>query len=1139
MSSESTARSHDPGGEKPPANARRSTRLAIAVPIVLSGRDAAGEQFREETRTISISRHGAAIATSHIIKHGAELVIANESLGVTARARAVRFTRDAASGAPHQVAVELESRESRNVWGIRYPPPDWRLPAAPPAPSQSPEQPTDEAPALAETAIEIDLGGAFSAEAAGASAGADIPASPPAASQAAPPESQPSAQEPDQPSESIDVASLALEVEARVEAAVQAGLARLEQRQSGFATAEESLGGVAKLADEAGVRLESLLSRTEEADRRAREQTDRARSELERFSGELVSSVTDKLGRMLSQAVETSAPSLLNDFKSQTANEAAAIFERLRSDISASLASSREEALSSSSRGLQEQQAQTIAETSNELNRTAQAAVEEALARMREPMKQIQESALQDLIRECLARSAAEIDAKRTIALEEIGLQASATTAAAQSGMDTLRTELEKSAETLRSWMLASLSQDLAAQSAGEIERTRAAASAQARDEIEQIARAVLERFQAQIAQDTGSTREAAAQTAAEIDGRRAQALEEMRAQASAATSSAQSKMGSLRTEFEQEAETLRSSKLAALSEDFAAQSAEEIEKARASTGAQAQDDLERIARSVIEGFQAHVERAITSAREAAAQSVVEIDGKRAQALGEIGAQASAATETAQSSLGALRAQLLQAAEELKKSSLAGLSQEFAAQSAEAVEKVRASSGLQAKEDLDRMLRTTLNDLQAQSEQSVARAQESSTRSAAEIEARRIQVLEEINAQAAVLTAVAEAAQSGIGTFRKDLEQAANALRTSTLAALSADFAAQSAQQIEEARAAAGSHVKDEIERIVRAGIDDFTAKVEHEGLSRRAEIAATIAGDCSARVAEELQARQSSAIAATQEQLHGMAASSIESIRNEAGSLGAAFAERTGELVAQSQQSIEARAEEVLSAARQTAEHLRKDVAESMRADLGAMIRGTLASMTEESKALTQEYREQWRESFEAFKTKSRSEIDSQLQGALAEGRETALRQVQKDAEDFSQVAVEQFRARSSEAVREALDAVHKQVGAAAFVIKDWQDQAAQRLESHMDRLKEQADGACAAVQDHSRRLSESMLQEFSRESEALILRLRQRMRYAADALAIEAAPPDGAAEQEQSAASSPEHTPAEGLRTPQKSTG
>lgn len=113
----------NPVSTPPSVEQRRCTRLLVAVPVILVGKDSAGRKFLEETRTLSINRMGAAIETSHPIVPGVELLIKNASMGVTVRARALRWRRR--DRETPFLAVEL--LDVKNVWGIQYPPADWRL----------------------------------------------------------------------------------------------------------------------------------------------------------------------------------------------------------------------------------------------------------------------------------------------------------------------------------------------------------------------------------------------------------------------------------------------------------------------------------------------------------------------------------------------------------------------------------------------------------------------------------------------------------------------------------------------------------------------------------------------------------------------------------------------------------------------------------------------------------------------------------------------------------------------------------------------------------------------------------------------------------------------------------------------------
>ena len=51
--------------ETPGPEGRRSTRLSIAIPITISGKDAGGASFRENVHTLVVNTHGAKVITCH------------------------------------------------------------------------------------------------------------------------------------------------------------------------------------------------------------------------------------------------------------------------------------------------------------------------------------------------------------------------------------------------------------------------------------------------------------------------------------------------------------------------------------------------------------------------------------------------------------------------------------------------------------------------------------------------------------------------------------------------------------------------------------------------------------------------------------------------------------------------------------------------------------------------------------------------------------------------------------------------------------------------------------------------------------------------------------------------------------------
>jgi hypothetical protein len=108
---------------------RRSTRLNLQIPLILRGADASGRAFKENVWTLDLNKHGARIATFHELTAGSEITVENPVLGYSARARIAKIYEKQFPENPAAVGVEL--LEAKNVWGIRFPPEDWKEGAIP------------------------------------------------------------------------------------------------------------------------------------------------------------------------------------------------------------------------------------------------------------------------------------------------------------------------------------------------------------------------------------------------------------------------------------------------------------------------------------------------------------------------------------------------------------------------------------------------------------------------------------------------------------------------------------------------------------------------------------------------------------------------------------------------------------------------------------------------------------------------------------------------------------------------------------------------------------------------------------------------------------------------------------------------
>lgn len=110
------------------ANRRRSTRLDYETPVVLSGRDARGQPFHEETVTLIVNFHGAKVRTTHQVLVGMLVTVESVKTGQSAKAVCVNVYEAPSGQTWHGIALQLV--QPGNIWGVEDPPADWAAVAA-------------------------------------------------------------------------------------------------------------------------------------------------------------------------------------------------------------------------------------------------------------------------------------------------------------------------------------------------------------------------------------------------------------------------------------------------------------------------------------------------------------------------------------------------------------------------------------------------------------------------------------------------------------------------------------------------------------------------------------------------------------------------------------------------------------------------------------------------------------------------------------------------------------------------------------------------------------------------------------------------------------------------------------------------
>jgi Tfp pilus assembly protein PilZ len=94
-----------------PAATGRRKRSAIPVPITISAVDKDGQSFREDSRTLVITRHGMMVETIHRLNLGTEITVENPALGRKSTGRVVWCGAEQATSQVNEIGIYLTDAE--------------------------------------------------------------------------------------------------------------------------------------------------------------------------------------------------------------------------------------------------------------------------------------------------------------------------------------------------------------------------------------------------------------------------------------------------------------------------------------------------------------------------------------------------------------------------------------------------------------------------------------------------------------------------------------------------------------------------------------------------------------------------------------------------------------------------------------------------------------------------------------------------------------------------------------------------------------------------------------------------------------------------------------------------------------------
>ena len=103
-------------------NKRRSERVVLTVPIVLSVRTMDGRVRSEKAKTQVVNAHGGLLISDLQVATGQEFDLTNPKTGMTKRCRVVRAEESDDQG--FSVAFQFDE-PAANFWPVSFPPSDW------------------------------------------------------------------------------------------------------------------------------------------------------------------------------------------------------------------------------------------------------------------------------------------------------------------------------------------------------------------------------------------------------------------------------------------------------------------------------------------------------------------------------------------------------------------------------------------------------------------------------------------------------------------------------------------------------------------------------------------------------------------------------------------------------------------------------------------------------------------------------------------------------------------------------------------------------------------------------------------------------------------------------------------------------
>ena len=373
--------------------------------MTLTGKDASGKAFKENTRTVIVNKHGAKILTTHQLGLGGELTVENRSLGQVARANVVWLGEKRGPKDPYEFGIQLI--EAQNIWGIEFPPDDWQEGQPLSSATQPWEKPAPAGPKAAEPP-----------RPAKAAPKPEAPPPPPRVNEipkAAPPAPLPGRPLPAQPPAEVTEEALA-RFNSQLEEVSNAQAKQFEQRLANLirqigqqtqasvqdsanaaqekiaATLEEQVTALGARLEKARGELESLLAKLEEVQQKAQEEVTKSLRTIQDTGSEAVQYAVEDLTERARKELESSTEEMLEQVRKKLDEARAAKLDAIAKEVGERLDPLAKDLLAKSTGALQSEQARIVEQAKAQLSQAAQAATSEGGAKFQKEVQGISTS---------------------------------------------------------------------------------------------------------------------------------------------------------------------------------------------------------------------------------------------------------------------------------------------------------------------------------------------------------------------------------------------------------------------------------------------------------------------------------------------------------------------------------------------------------------------------------------------------------------------------------------------------------------------------------------------------------------------------------------------------------------------------